>query len=206
MRSSAGEETQPKLGARAQAKAQTRQRLIDAGKRLFMERGYEGATIRDIAASVGLSTGAVFVSFLDKIDFFNEILLTDEKTQVERMTAAAAEGGSLQERLVRALAAGYAYQLEQIELMRAAIGASWSPGLSGQLGDQPLRDGTVRTIHEILAQAAAQGVALDDIDLLSETIWNCFLGNYRHAFFAGKGLEWLTRRLDQQIALILPRA
>src|SRR5579871_6952834 len=54
------------LTRRALAKQHTRRRLLDAAKRLFNERGYEAATVRDIAAAAGLSTGAVFASFSDK--------------------------------------------------------------------------------------------------------------------------------------------
>src|ERR671912_35104 len=36
---------------RAENKARTRQKVLEAAKRLFMQRGYEGATMRDIAAA-----------------------------------------------------------------------------------------------------------------------------------------------------------
>ena len=39
---------------------------LAAAKALFTERGYEGATVRDIASAAGMSSGAVFASFTDK--------------------------------------------------------------------------------------------------------------------------------------------
>lgn len=45
------------------SKARTRERLIEAGRRLFDQRGYIDATIRDIAREAGLSTGAIFGVF-----------------------------------------------------------------------------------------------------------------------------------------------
>src|SRR5580704_11401173 len=62
---------------RALAKQRTRRQLLDAAKRLFNERGYEAATVRDIAAAAGLSTGAVFASFSDKADLFGEVIIDD---------------------------------------------------------------------------------------------------------------------------------
>ena len=59
---------------RALAKQRTRRQLLDAAKRLFNERGYEAATVREIAAAAGLSTGAVFASFADKADLFGEVI------------------------------------------------------------------------------------------------------------------------------------
>lgn len=47
------------------SKARTRERLIEAGRRLFDQRGYIDATIRDIAREAGLSTGAIFGVFPD---------------------------------------------------------------------------------------------------------------------------------------------
>jgi AcrR family transcriptional regulator len=55
---------------RALAKQQTRVKVLAAARRLFSEQGYEGATIRDIAAEAGMSTGAVFANFTDKSDLF----------------------------------------------------------------------------------------------------------------------------------------
>src|SRR5271170_5100587 len=59
---------------RAMAKQRTREKILAAGKALFTERGYERATVRDIASAAGMSTGAVFASFSDKSHLFNEIV------------------------------------------------------------------------------------------------------------------------------------
>jgi AcrR family transcriptional regulator len=196
------------LGARAAAKARTRKSLIAAAKRLFMERGYEGATIRDIAGAANLSTGAVFASFADKAALFNEVLLADSDVQIQRMTAAAAEPGEVRERVTRLLAAGYGYQLAQIELLRAALAVSWSQGLSGDLGDRPIRDGALQAIREVIQEGVERGELARDcqVDLMVETIWECFVGNYRHALFSGHGLEQLTDRVRRQIRLLMDGA
>ena len=56
----------PTMNKRKLAKAATRQKVLDAGRALFAAVGYEKATIRDIAARAGMSTGAVFANFEDK--------------------------------------------------------------------------------------------------------------------------------------------
>jgi len=63
---------------RALAKQRTREKIIAAARALFAERGYEGATIRDIAKAAGMSTGAVFASFTDKSDLFIDIAETEQ--------------------------------------------------------------------------------------------------------------------------------
>src|SRR6202162_4678022 len=79
---------------RALAKQRTREKIVAAAKMLFAERGYDGATIRDIAKAAGMSTGAVFASFTDKSDLFTEIAETEQAALYATMrTAAAGLGG-----------------------------------------------------------------------------------------------------------------
>jgi AcrR family transcriptional regulator len=199
-----GEQGRP-LGVRAAAKARTRQRLIAAAKQLFMERGYEGATVRDIAAAAGLSTGAVFASFADKVELFNEVLLFDGEAQYELMARAAEEPGRVHERLVRVLSAAYGYQLAQLELLRAAIAVSWSQGLAGELGDRPIRKAATEIVRAVLEQGLSDGelAAGGDLEIVTETIWDCFVGNFRHAMFGDMGEAQLTDRLRRQLDLIV---
>src|SRR5665213_2539566 len=77
-------------GARQAGKARSRQSLLQAAKALFVQHGYEGATMREIASRAGLSTGAVFASFADKADLFDAVLRADAEVQAEAMRRAAA--------------------------------------------------------------------------------------------------------------------
>ena len=193
------------LGIRAANKAKTRQRLIEAARRLFMERGYEGATVRDIAGSADLSTGAVFASFADKTELFNAVLQADTEAQIAAMSAAMSQPGPVGERLIRVLGAAYQYQLGQIELLRAALAVSWSQGLSGELGDRPIRAAALQIIGDVLAQGAAKGEIRQDCDLemLAETVWDSFIGNYRHALFNGQSADALVERSRRQVDLLM---
>ena len=74
---------------RAMAKQRTREKILAAAADLFATRGYEGATIRDIAKGAGMSTGAVFASFADKSDLFGEIVASEQQALEAAMLAAA---------------------------------------------------------------------------------------------------------------------
>ena len=78
---------------RTLAKQRTREKIVAAATALFSERGYEGATIRDIAKAAGMSTGAVFASFADKSDLFGEIVAADQQALETAMITAADERG-----------------------------------------------------------------------------------------------------------------
>ena len=47
--------------------------ILAAAERIFVEKGYEGATIRKIADEVGLSSTALYMHFADKGEILNEI-------------------------------------------------------------------------------------------------------------------------------------
>src|SRR3954464_9472067 len=112
---------------RALAKQQTPAKVLAAARRLFSESGYEGATIRDIASAAGMSTGAVFANFADKSDLFREIMIADMASLAEAMREAALKGRTVDDGLLRAFGAGYAFYKTQLPLARAAFSISWSP-------------------------------------------------------------------------------
>jgi len=166
---------------------------------MFKERGYEAATFREIAQSAGLSTGAVFVTFTDKLELFDTVMSAEAKHQLEAMTTAGRDVAGTREQLVRVLAAGYEHQSKQGDLARWAKAVSWSHGLSGQNGAPPVRQGVIRLIQQILDDGETQG----DTELLAEMIWNCFTQTYRYVVFDDRSLPWATARLEQQINLLL---
>src|SRR5690606_28627237 len=50
-----------------------RAEILAAAERIFVEHGYEGATIRKIADEVGLSSTALYMHFADKSEMLHEI-------------------------------------------------------------------------------------------------------------------------------------
>ena len=80
---------EPRLNRRQAAKVRTRQKVLDAARDLFAERGYEPATIRDIAKGAGMSTGAVFANFQDKAELFEAVLTEDMAGLAETMKTGA---------------------------------------------------------------------------------------------------------------------
>ena len=123
---SAGEAVVKVPTRRALAKQQTRAKVLAAARRLFSEQGYEGATIRDIAATAGMSTGAVFANFADKSDLFREIMVVDMIALGESMRRAAERGQDVEDALLKMFTAGYAFYKTQMPLARAAFSVGWS--------------------------------------------------------------------------------
>ena len=192
-------------GARQAGKARSRQSLLDAAKALFVQHGYEGATMREIAARAGLSTGAVFASFSDKADLFDAVLQADAEVEAEAMRKAADKPGSVEARLLAMLSAAFTHDLAQNQLLRAGMGAVWSHGLSGDLGDRPVRRPAVELIGAALRSGMANGELRTDLDvpLVVDMIWDGYLGDCRRAQCSGWGVEVLVSRLRRRLAVLL---
>ncbi|WP_299541622.1 TetR/AcrR family transcriptional regulator [Phenylobacterium sp.] len=190
---------------RALAKQQTRAKVLAAARRLFSEQGYEGATIRDIAAAAGMSTGAVFANFADKSDLFREIMMTDMVALARAMHEAASHGDRVDDAILRAFTAGYAFYQTQLPLARAAFSVGWSmqdgPALRGAPPAQALRD----LIADQLARAVERGELSSDAQgaLRADMLFDAYLSNYPQAIFENWTLDDLRTRARGQIGILL---
>lgn len=66
---------------------ETRQAILKAGEEVFRERGYQPASIEEIAARAGFTKGAVYSSFANKDEIFLELFTA----RVERRSAHVME-------------------------------------------------------------------------------------------------------------------
>ena len=78
--------------SRAERREQTRRELLDAAARVFIERGFEGASIEAIAAEAGYTRGAFYSNFESKEQLFAELLQTRVYAIYRDMAARSAEG------------------------------------------------------------------------------------------------------------------
>ena len=190
---------------RALAKQQTRAKVLEAARRLFSEQGYEGATIRDIAAAAGMSTGAVFANFTDKSDLFREIMLTDMMALADAMREAASHGAGVEDSLLKIFVAGYRFYQTQLPLARAAFSVGWSPQDGPALRAAP----PVQTLLNLITEQLSTGVQSgelsqdDQIALRTQMLFDAYLANYDQAIFQGWTLQALEGRSRDQIRILL---
>src|ERR687891_2100696 len=74
---------------RKQRQEQTREDLVGAAARVFARRGYHKATVEEIAAEAGFSTGAVYSNFDGKEELFLAIADRQVGDRVAEITAVA---------------------------------------------------------------------------------------------------------------------
>lgn len=192
---------------RALAKMRTRESLLAAARKLFSERGYEDATVRDIARAADLSTGAVFANFRDKEEMFGEILDADNAQLVQVMRQVMGlRDGNVRETLLGVLAAAYVFHLGHVRLLQAQISRSWRHDPEAEAAERGRQLQVASVIQDILHKGVAQGELASglDLEIASDLIWQAYQSNLRFAAFDGFELGDLTGRLERQVNLLLP--
>ncbi|MGV3578592.1 TetR/AcrR family transcriptional regulator [Brevundimonas sp.] len=197
-------EAQPRLNRRQAAKVRTRQKVLEAARSLFAERGYEPATIRDIAKGAGMSTGAVFANFQDKAELFEAVLTEDMAGLAEVMLNGAGDG-STRDRLVNALTAGYHGSIDQLPLFQAIVARSWFQPVAAETRQRAATQGLTDVISDILRAGIGAGEIKQDADvaLLTELTWDAYLSNYRRAAYDGWTVDQLADHIGRQVDTLL---
>ncbi|NEX94485.1 TetR/AcrR family transcriptional regulator [Caulobacter sp. 17J65-9] len=146
--------------------------ILEAAERIFVECGYEGATIRKIAEEVGVSSTALYMHFRDK----GQILLEICEQAFERLLATNAE---IDERpmdpvaKLRAMSEAYmhfglanpnAYRL--VFLTRPLEATEGAQDVAQRLGRQ-----AYDRFAKVVAEAAATGRIKGDVDQVAQILW-----------------------------------
>lgn len=87
-------QNKPKRETRAEKQARTRAELIATAATVFARRGYEGASVEEIAEQAGYSHGAVYSNFAGKSDLF---LAVFEEYMADRAQELAATQAGIED-------------------------------------------------------------------------------------------------------------
>ena len=105
------------------ARQETRRKVLEAARKLFQEQGYAGTRIRELAAEIGMSTGAVFSNFGSKHELFRKAVSTEYdgyRDVLERISPDA----SPRDKVVALLATDY--EPRRLGFLRVEMELSWS--------------------------------------------------------------------------------
>ena len=149
-----------------------RAEILAAAERIFVEHGYEGATIRKIADEVGLSSTALYMHFAEKGEILHEICRQAFGALLEMNQAIVAEPGSPEQRLRRMMTAyidfGFAnpnayrliYMTRPVELQQGAQSAAQELGYT-----------LYRSFEEVVEAAGADGRLRSDARTTAQALW-----------------------------------
>jgi AcrR family transcriptional regulator len=129
--------------SRVEQQAQTRARLIAAGAGVFARRGFQAASVEEIAEEAGYSHGAVYSNFAGKDELFLAVFedyMGERVRELAETQAVLAEDASLEVR-ARALADQWMQRLARdresfVLHMEFITHAERNPELAGRFGSR----------------------------------------------------------------------
>lgn len=83
---------------REQSRANTRERLLRAARRVFARSGFHGASVEEVASEAGFSTGALYSNFTGKEDLFLALMEHEINEHSREIAQAVSERDSMAER------------------------------------------------------------------------------------------------------------
>lgn len=127
----------PRGGSRRRDRAETRARMLDAARRLFLERGYAATTILEIAAAAGVAVPTIYWAFGSKRAMVSEIR--------QAWFEAAQTGGRLQAVLATDEPAA------RLDAYAAFMGNQWATGAEALA----IQQDAMRADPEVAAEISA---------------------------------------------------
>ena len=125
-------------------------RILDAARKVFLERGFEGASIDQIAEVASAGKPTIYARFRGKRALFTEVVTRDILARIAEFTAQVPTGATIEERLTRVANSLLRWGLdgERIALMRLAIAETRRfPDLAGTVGRTARELGTELGVH-----------------------------------------------------------
>ena len=113
------------------------ERILDAAHKVFLERGFEGASIDEIAEVARSGKPTIYVRFRDKRALFTAVVMRDILSSITQFKVEVPTGATVEERLTSAASSllHWGLESERSGLMRLAIAeARRFPDLASTVG------------------------------------------------------------------------
>ncbi len=107
---------------------ETRQRILSAALKLFHDRGFEAATMRDIADEAGVATGAAYYYFPSKDAIVMEFYRRSSDEMQRKLEAALDGASGLEDRLLALIRVKWSHFAPHRRIMRALLRNGADPG------------------------------------------------------------------------------
>jgi AcrR family transcriptional regulator len=164
-----------------------RQQIIEGARRVFINMGFDAASMNDITREAGVSKGTIYVYFANKEELFEALIEEERGAIFKNLYESLEQGGSLRETLTRfAIALSFKITSPKVVLaQRTVIGASERiPELGRRFYERGPKRGRERFV-QFLKQAVEDGLLdIPDLDLAGYQFTEvCSAGLFRQCLF-----------------------
>ncbi|MBN9241836.1 MAG: TetR/AcrR family transcriptional regulator [Mesorhizobium sp.] len=165
-----------------------RKQIIEGARRVFMNMGFDAASMNDITREAGVSKGTIYVYFANKEELFEALIEEERGSIFKNLYESLEQGGDLRETLVR-FGIGLSVKITSAKVVlaqRTVIGASERiPELGRRFYERGPKRGHERFM-QFLQGAVEQGLLdIADIDLAAYQFTELALaGFFRQCMFA----------------------
>jgi AcrR family transcriptional regulator len=193
---------------REREKSETRDKILDAARELFVTEGYDGVSMRRVAEKIEYSPTAIYLHFADKDELFRELCHQD----FGKLAEVFQEYARIPDPMERIRKTGLAY-IEfglrfpnHYKLMFMTPHASVAPSEC----DEEIRGNPERDAYAFLKYSVQEAIGrgllrdgLDDAELISQTLWAAVHGviSLQIAKSQDYWVEW--RGLDDRAGVML---
>jgi AcrR family transcriptional regulator len=200
------------LGQRERNKLDKLRRIKDAARELFVAKGFDDTTTREIAVRASVGIGTIFVYAANKRDLLF-LIVNDELDKIEQMAEAAVEEtASLLDNLLRVARIHYAFFAQQPALSRLVLREMVFYESGTQAGRfQKTRERLIDLLGRIAATAMARKtiVVSEEPHFVGWTVFSVFQVELRRWLSDDnpdlqEGLQALERQLRLVITGLAP--
>ena len=188
------------------------ERILNAGRKLFLDKGYLGATMRDIALESELSTGAIYLYFKGKDEIYGKVCEEAFFKLIDFLKRAQESDGTPLERLeavARAYVRFYTDYTDYFDILTFNDLGFKKVGLSDELlkSLEGLSYQAISAINDIVVEGIKEGNIFESIDSweLSIALWAGIEGLifiHKRGYFENYGLN-LEELLNTELRLIM---
>ncbi|KUM26507.1 TetR family transcriptional regulator [Mesorhizobium loti] len=165
-----------------------RAQIIEGARRVFIDKGFEAASMNDITREAGVSKGTIYVYFANKEELFEALIEEERGTIFKNMYDVLDHADDLRETLVKfgKVLVVKITSAKVIQAQRTVIGASDRiPELGARFYERGPKRGHDKVMDFLKAAVERGLLKIDDVDLAAYQLTDlCLAGLFRQCIFS----------------------
>jgi AcrR family transcriptional regulator len=186
----------------AEIESRKRRDVLDGARRVFFDKGFDGASMDEIARAGGVSKATIYVYFDSKEDLFEALVQVDRRTSAEMMFEYEGDDPDVARQL-RRIGVSFMTMMvrpDHIKMVRMVMGVAEKFPRIGQTFFQtgPCLGG--RRIAELLIRHGEHGrLKIDDYEAAAFQFLNLCQGNITKGLLFGSEEKPTTAQIEKTV-------